>query len=61
MYRELKETQRDGIGPVLGLILAILLGIVNWFVLPSEIGNMYERRARRSRCVASPGSGTSFP
>lgn len=43
VFRELKETQRDGIGPVVALIIAILIGIVNWFVLPSEIGNMYER------------------
>jgi Domain of unknown function (DUF4234) len=46
VYRELKETQREGIGPVLGLVLAILLGVVNWFVLPSEIGNMYERQGK---------------
>ena len=46
VYRELKETQREGIGPVVGLVLAILLGIVNWFVLPSEIGNMYERQGK---------------
>ena len=25
---------------------AILLGIVNWFLLPSEIGNMYEQEGR---------------
>ncbi|HEY7105321.1 MAG TPA: DUF4234 domain-containing protein [Acidimicrobiia bacterium] len=41
VFRELKEKTGQGIGPVLGLVLAILLGIVNWFVLPSEIGNMY--------------------
>jgi hypothetical protein len=41
VFRELKETTREGIGPVIGLVLAILIGIVNWFVLPSEIGNMY--------------------
>ena len=46
VYRELKETQREGIGPVLGLVLAILLGVVNWFVLPSEVGNMYERQGK---------------
>ena len=34
---------QKGIGGVLGLVLALLLGIVNWFVLPSEIGNIYER------------------
>jgi hypothetical protein len=46
VFRELKETQQEGIGPVVGLVFAILLGIVNWFVLPSEIGNMYERQGQ---------------
>jgi hypothetical protein len=46
VFRELKETQQEGIGPVVGLVFAILLGIVNWFVLPSEIGNMYERHGQ---------------
>ncbi len=54
VYRELKETQRVGIGPGLGLVLAILLGIVNWFVLPSEVGNMYERQGE-----AKPVSGVT--
>jgi hypothetical protein len=47
VYRELKETTREGIGPVLGLVLAIFVDIVNWFVLPSEIGNMYERSGQQ--------------
>jgi hypothetical protein len=47
VYRELKETTREGIGPVLGLVLAFLLNIVNLFVLPSEIGNMYQRSGQR--------------
>src|SRR4051812_5032866 len=41
VYRELKEHTGEGIGPVLGLVLGILINPVNWFVLPSEIGNMY--------------------
>lgn len=53
-YRELKETQREGIGPVIGLVLAIFVGIVNWFVLPSEIGNMYARQGK-----AKPVSGVT--
>jgi Domain of unknown function (DUF4234) len=43
VFRELKEHTGEGIGPVLGLVFAILIGVVNWFVLPSEIGIMYER------------------
>ncbi|HKY13536.1 MAG TPA: DUF4234 domain-containing protein [Microthrixaceae bacterium] len=52
VYRELKETNREGIGPLLGLVFALLLGIVNWFVLPAEIGTMYERNGQ-----AKPVSG----
>ncbi len=43
VYRELKETTRTGIGPVIGLVIAIVVNVVNLFVLPAEIGNMYER------------------
>jgi hypothetical protein len=46
VYRELRERNRDGIGPILGLVFALFLGVVNWFVLPSEIGAMYERNGR---------------
>ena len=41
VFRELKEHTGQGIGPIIGLVLGIFIGIVNWFVLPSEIGNMY--------------------
>jgi len=52
VFRELKETTREGIGPVVGLIIGILVGFVNWFVLPAEIGDMYEREGK-----AKPVSG----
>jgi hypothetical protein len=41
MFKEMKEYSGQGIGGVLGLVLAILLSIVNIFVMPSEIGNLY--------------------
>ena len=41
VFRELKERTGEGIGPIIGLVLAILINPVNWFVLPSEVGNMY--------------------
>jgi len=43
VFRELKETQREGIGPIIGLVIALVVAPVNWFVLPAEIGNMYAR------------------
>jgi hypothetical protein len=41
MFKEMKEYSGQGIGGVLGLVLAILLSIVNVFVMPSEVGNLY--------------------
>jgi hypothetical protein len=46
VFRELKETTREGIGGVIGLIIAFLINPVNWFVLPSEIGHMYARAGK---------------
>jgi hypothetical protein len=43
VFKELKEHTGEGIGGGIGLILAIFLGIVNVFLLPSEVGNMYAR------------------
>jgi uncharacterized membrane protein len=41
MFKEMKDYSGQGIGGVLGLVLAILLAIVNIFVMPSEVGNLY--------------------
>ena len=41
VFRELKEHTGQGVGPLVGLLLEIFLNIVNLFLLPSEIGNMY--------------------
>ena len=46
VFQENKDFSGQGVGGVIGLILALLLGIVNWFLLPSEIGNIYERMGR---------------
>lgn len=43
VFRELKDHTGDGIGGGVGLILAIFIGIVNAFLLPSEVGNMYAK------------------
>jgi hypothetical protein len=43
VFRELKDHTHEGIGGGIGLLLAIFLGIVNVFLLPSEVGNMYAK------------------
>jgi hypothetical protein len=40
-FKEMKEFSGAGIGGVGGLLLAIFIGIVNVFLLPSEVGNLY--------------------
>ena len=40
---EMKQHTGDGLGGVLGLVIWILLSPVMAFVIPSEIGNMYEK------------------
>ena len=41
VFRELKEHTGQGVGPVIALVIEILINIVNLFLLPSEIGDMY--------------------
>ncbi len=43
VFKDLKQHTGDGIGGPIALVIAILIGIVNAFLLPSEIGNMYEK------------------
>jgi hypothetical protein len=43
VFDENKKASGDGVGGVVGLILAIFIGIVNIFLLPAEVGNIYEK------------------
>jgi hypothetical protein len=40
-FKEMKDYSGRGIGGGLGLLFAILISIVNVFVMPSEVGNLY--------------------
>jgi Domain of unknown function (DUF4234) len=46
IFKENKDFSGAGIGGIIGLVIGIVIGIVNWFVIPSEIGNIYERMGR---------------
>jgi hypothetical protein len=41
-YEEMKQHTGDGLGGVLGLVIGLVISPVNWFVIPSELGNMYK-------------------
>jgi hypothetical protein len=43
VYDEMKSHTGEGIGGVLGLVIAIVINPINWFVMPSEVGKMYRR------------------
>jgi hypothetical protein len=43
VFKDLKEYSGEGIGGGLALVFAIFIGIVNIFLLPMEIGNLYAR------------------
>jgi hypothetical protein len=43
VFKELKDHSGDGVGGVIGLVIALVIGIVNLFLLPSEVGNMYAK------------------
>jgi len=43
---ELKRYSGEGLGGVLWLVIAIVLGIVMWFVAPSEVGKLYSREGQ---------------
>lgn len=46
VYDEMKQHTGDGLGGVLGLVIALVIGVVNYFVIPSEIGKMYRGDGR---------------
>jgi hypothetical protein len=47
-YEELKQHNNRGLGGLVGLLIGIFIGIVNVFVLPSEIQSMYGDDGRDS-------------
>jgi hypothetical protein len=45
---EVKRHSGEGIGGVLGLVVWLIVGAISAFVIPSEIGKMYEKDGREA-------------
>ena len=54
-FEDMKQHSGEGIGGGLGVLLAIFCGIVTIFLLPAEVGNLYEREGKEKPCSAMTG------
>jgi Domain of unknown function (DUF4234) len=43
---EVKNHSGQGVGGVLGLVIYIVVSVVTWFLVPSEVGKMYQQDGR---------------
>ena len=59
IYEEMRQHTGDGIGGVIGLVIALVIGVVNFFVIPSEVGRMYKGDGRQAP-VTVDLSGLTF-
>jgi hypothetical protein len=60
-FEDYKQYSGEGIGGGIGLLLAIFCSIVNWFLLPAELGNLYQREGKEPPCSAMTGFWNFIP
>ncbi|WP_241037188.1 DUF4234 domain-containing protein [Blastococcus litoris] len=46
VHEEIKRHSGEGLGGVLALVIAIVFGLINPFLLSNEVGQLYERRGQ---------------
>ena len=61
VFKEMKGYSSEGIGGGLGLLFAILLGIVNVFLMPAEVGNLYAGEGQEKPVHGPTGLWVSHP
>jgi len=60
-FKEMKDYSARGIGGGLGLLFAILVGIVNIFLMPSEVGNLYAADGKEKPVTGLTGFWALIP
>ena len=58
---ELKRYSGEGLGGVLWLVIGIVIGIVMWFVAPSEVGKLYSREGQQQPVSGKTGFWMFLP
>ena len=60
-FQEMKDYSGEGIGGVVGLILAILIGFVPPFIMSAEVGNLYAAEGQEKPVSAITGLWNLLP
>ena len=58
---EVKKYSGEGLGGVLWLVIGLVVGIVMWFVAPSEVGNLYKREGQEPPVSGKTGFWMLLP
>jgi hypothetical protein len=61
VFEEMKRYTGQGIGGILGLVIAIIVNPVIWFVMPSEVGKLYTRDHRSAPMTGWTGLWILLP
>jgi len=60
-FKEMKDHSGEGIGGGLGLVFAIFISIVNVFLMPAEVGNLYARAGHEKPVTGKTGFWVLIP
>lgn len=60
-FDEMKDYSGEGLGGLVGLLLSIFCGIITMFVMPAEVGNLYERDGKEKPISAMTGLWNLVP
>jgi Domain of unknown function (DUF4234) len=60
-FEEMKDYSGEGLGGAVGLLLSIFCGIITIFVLPAEVGNLYERDGKEKPISGMTGFWQLLP
>jgi Domain of unknown function (DUF4234) len=61
VFREMKDHTHEGVGGPIGLVIGILIGIVNWFLIPAEVGNMFAKAGQEKPVSGVTGFWNLIP
>ncbi|MBW3087098.1 hypothetical protein KEM60_03328 [Austwickia sp. TVS 96-490-7B] len=61
VHQEMKDHTGEGIGGGIALLIGIFLVPVIWFVMPAEVGRLYERRGQQPPVTGLTGLWVLLP